>query len=148
MSGRTGFVLDGFPRTVGQAKGLDAVLRRVGRAIDGTVYVDAPQSVLIRRLSGRRVCVRCGANYHVRTMRPRRSGRCDRCGSALAIRSDDRPATVRRRLAIDRAASRPLLRYYQGRRLLHRLNGAGSIERVFARLIKLCRDNGWLNGDD
>jgi len=148
LPARRGFVLDGFPRTAGQARGLDVVLQRVRRGLDGAVYLEAPQTVLVRRLSGRRVCTRCGANYHVRTMRPRRAGRCDRCGTPLRIRDDDRAATVKRRLAVDRRAARPLLRYYQGQRLLHRVNAAGSLDQMFVRLMKVCRASGWLSIDD
>ena len=139
-----GFVLDGFPRTVGQARGLDAVMRRMRRPLDGAVYLTAPEAVLVRRLSGRRVCSRCGANFHVRTMRPKRSGHCDRCQGGLAIRQDDRPATIKRRLRIDRATASPLLRYYQQRTTLHRVNGTGPLERVFQRIRALCQRQGWL----
>jgi adenylate kinase len=139
-----GFALDGFPRTRGQAVGLDRVLSHRQASLDGAVYLEAPQSVLVRRLSGRRVCPHCGANYHVRTMRPRRSGRCDRCGTALVIRKDDQPATIRKRLAVDRAAAAPLVRYYERRGGLYRVNGAGIVGRVFARLERLFREQGWL----
>ena len=139
-----GFVLDGFPRTVGQARGLDAVIKKAGQPLDGAVYLEAPRALLVRRLSGRRVCSRCGANYHLRTMRPKQPGRCDRCGGALITRNDDLPSTILRRLAIDQAKAAPLLRYYQRQELLHRIDGRGSIERVFVRAIVLCRRQGWL----
>lgn len=139
----SGFALDGFPRTKGQAVGLDRVLSRRQASLDGAVYLDAPQSVLVRRLSGRRVCPQCGANFHVRTMRPRRAGRCDRCGAALVIRKDDQPATIQKRLAVDRAAAAPLVRYYARRGGLYRVNGAGTLERVFMRLERLFRERGW-----
>jgi adenylate kinase len=139
-----GFILDGFPRTVGQARGLDAVIRRAGQSVVGAIYLKAPRAVLVRRLSGRRVCSRCGANYHIRTMRPKRTGRCDRCQGPLIIRRDDQPATIRKRLAIDHAKSAPLLRYYRTRRMLHEIDGAGHIERAFERAVALCRRQGWL----
>lgn len=139
-----GFALDGFPRTRGQAVGLDHVLALRRAPLDGAVYLEAPQSVLVRRLGGRRVCPRCGANYHLRTMRPGRAGRCDRCAAALIIRKDDQPATIRKRLAVDRQAARPLARYYARRGLLYRVKGAGTLERVFARLERLFREQGWL----
>ena len=139
-----GFVLDGFPRTVGQAAGLDRVLRRNEAPLDGAVCLTSPESVLVRRLSGRRVCRRCGANYHVRTMRPQQAGRCDRCRGPLTIRKDDRPETIRKRLAIDRAAARPLVQYYRRHRLLTRVDGAGRIEVVYARTVTLFRRKGWL----
>ena len=139
-----GFVLDGFPRTVGQAAGLDRVLQRHTAPLDRVVYLTSPETVLIRRLSGRRVCQRCGANYHIRTMRPQQAGRCDRCRGPLTIRKDDRPETIRKRLAIDRAAARPLVQYYRRHRLLDLINGAGPIETVYARTVKLFRRKGWL----
>jgi adenylate kinase len=140
---RRGCVLDGFPRTAGQAAGLDRLLRQRGALLDGAVYLAAPQALLIRRLSGRRVCGRCGANYHIRTMRPQRAGRCDRCHGPLTIRKDDQPATIRNRLAIDRRVAEPLLRYYRRRGCLHPLNASGSPEAVFARSLRLFHRQGW-----
>ncbi len=140
---REGFVLDGFPRTRGQAEGLERVLAQRKAPLDGAVYITSPESTLIRRLSGRRVCSGCGAIYHLHTMRPKRPGRCDRCNERLSIRKDDHPVTVRRRLAVDRAEVAPLLRFYQQRKLLHYVNGAGRIERAFERLLRLYRRQGW-----
>jgi len=141
---RKGFVLDGFPRTQGQADGCDRVLRRQGTPLDGAVYLRCPPLLLIRRLSGRRVCARCGANYNVRTMRPKRAGRCDRCDGSLTVRKDDQPETISRRLAVDRKAAAPLLAYYRRKRLLFQVDGAGSLETVYGRTLKLFRRNGWL----
>lgn len=139
-----GFVLDGFPRTAGQAVALDGLLRRRQAPLDGAVYVTSPESVLIKRLSGRRVCPRCGTNYHLRTMRPQRPGRCDRCGDRLIIRKDDEPRTIRKRLAVDRETARPLVQYYRRRGLLHHVSGKGPIEVVFSRMVTLFRRHGWL----
>ena len=141
----SGFVLDGFPRTEGQAEGLDRELKAHEAPLDGAVYLTSPPSLLVRRLTGRRVCVRCGANYHIRTMRPKRPNRCDRCEGRLTVRRDDQVQTITRRLRIDRQASRPLLRYYGRHQLLYRVNGEGNIETVFARAVKLFRRLGWLN---
>ena len=141
------FVLDGFPRTRGQAAGLDRVLRRHGRVLDGAVYLTSPPSLLVSRLSGRRVCGRCGENYHVRTMRPKHPGRCDRCQGRLIIRKDDRPETIRKRLRIDRKAATPLLTYYRQRGLLCSVNGAGHVETVYRRTLVLFRRNGWVTDD-
>jgi adenylate kinase len=139
-----GFVLDGFPRTQGQAAGLSRVLRQRRAPLDGAVYLTSRQALLVRRLSGRRVCPRCGRNYHIRTMRPRRPGQCDRDQAPLEIRKDDQPETIRKRLAIDRKAATPLLAYYRRRGLLHFVNGAGHIDTVFARTLALFRRNSWL----
>ena len=143
-----GLVLDGFPRTRGQAAGLDRVLRRKGKPLDGAVYLTSPVSLLIRRLSGRRVCARCGANYHLRTMRPRRVGRCDRCLGPLISRKDDQPETIKKRLLLDRKTAAPLLTYYRRRGLLYRVDGRGRIDAVYARTIKLFRRLGWLPSHD
>ena len=144
MRTKRGFVLDGFPRTKGQAVGLSRVLAQRRQLLDGAVYLTSPPAVLVRRLSGRRVCADCGANYHLRTMKPKRPGRCDRCHGSLVIRKDDQPDTIKKRLAIDRKAAAPLLAYYQRQGLLCRLNGTGHIETVFGRTIKLFRRQGWL----
>jgi adenylate kinase len=141
---RRGFVLDGFPRTIGQARGLDRELHRLRAPLDGAVYLSAPRSILVRRLSGRRVCEQCGANYHIRNMRPRRAGWCDRCNGRLSIRKDDEPRTIARRLAIDQKAATPLLRYYKRQRKLYRLDGRGSLTSVFGKACQLFRRQGWL----
>ena len=143
---RKGFVLDGFPRTAAQAAGLDRVLRTRHQVLDAAVYLTSPYALLVRRLSGRQVCGRCGANYHIRTMRPKRSGRCDRCAGRLMVRKDDQPATIRKRLAIDRKAAAPLVAYYRRKRLLFPVDGRGHIQTVFTRTMKLFRRQGWVTG--
>ena len=145
---RRGFVLDGFPRTAGQAAGLDRVLQRQRKPLDAAVYLTSPAVLLITRLSGRRVCGRCGENYHVRRMPPKRPGRCDRCGGRLVARKDDQPATIRTRLAIDRATARPLVAYYRRRGILYPVDGTGRVERVYERTLRLIRRHGWVRGDD
>lgn len=143
-----GFVLDGFPRTAGQAAGLDRALARLQHPLDGAVYLDSPRGVLVRRLTGRRVCAKCGANYHIRTMRPKQPNRCDRCDGPLITRKDDEPRTIRKRLEIDHRAAKPLLDYYRRRGFLYRVDGAGHIETVFRRAIKLFQKQGWLTTND
>ena len=139
-----GLVMDGFPRTVGQAKGLDKFLMTRHRPLTAALYLECPQRVLIDRLGGRLVCSRCGRNYHVRNMPPKRAGRCDRCKIALSTRNDDRVDTIRKRLRIDRAEAKPLLAYYQDRGLLHRVDGTGSDVQVFRRVRTLLRAKRWL----
>lgn len=141
---RRGFVLDGFPRTAAQAEGLDAVLSRRGLPLDAAIYVTSPRELLVRRLSGRLVCSRCGMNYHVRTMKPKRLGVCDDCGAALVTRKDDQPRTIRTRLRLDAKQVKPLLAYYQQQRLLIRLNGIGQIDTVYRRSLALFAQRGWL----
>jgi adenylate kinase len=138
------FVLDGFPRTEGQAEGLDRVLVRWRTPLDGAVSLKVPEHILVKRLSGRLVCERCGANYHVRTMKPARAGVCDRCPGRLVTRKDDQPDTIRRRLVVDRQASSLLVRYYRQQGLLYEIDGRGRISGVFARAWRLFERKGWL----
>ena len=129
---RKGFVLDGFPRTLAQAEALDRLLAERGLALDRVIVLDVSESELVRRLTGRRVCRRCGASYHRSSSPPRVPGRCDRCGGELYQRDDDREATVRRRLALYEQETPPLLAYYRRRGLLTVVKGEGSVEAVAA----------------
>ena len=142
-----GVVLDGFPRTAGQAAGLDAYLERQGWPLTAAIHLRCPAPILVSRLSGRRVCSRCGANYHLRNIPPKRPGVCDACHGALVIRKDDDVSTIKKRLLIDQCEAKPLLAYYHRAGLLHRLNGSGSFEEVFARVMALVRAKRWLRHD-
>lgn len=126
-----GFVLDGFPRTLRQAEGLDRLLDEIGRPLDAVVVVSVPDDVLIRRLSGRRTCADCGAVYNVYLEPPRTPGTCDRCGGALVERPDDAAATVRRRLEVYHEQTEPLIAYYERSRTpVHRVDGDRPVEEV------------------
>ena len=138
-----GFVLDGFPRTVGQAQGLSQYLERVKKPLHGACYLACTTIVLIARLSGRRVCPDCSAIYHLRNMPSMRRGVCDRCGGHLITRKDDHVATIRRRLAVDHKESKPLLDFYKRHRLLVTINGDGDSETVYTRAMKVFRRHGW-----
>jgi adenylate kinase len=141
---RRGCVLDGFPRTVGQAQGLEKFLRQRGTSLTGVIALTCPAARLIVRLSGRQICGTCDAIYHVRRMPPKRKGVCDRCGGALTVRKDDQLKTIRRRLRVDRAESAPLMAYYRRGKLLHRVDGRGSSEQALARTMALLRREGWV----
>ena len=145
---KQGFVLDGFPRTIGQARGLDVFLKRARAPLQAAVYLACPKSILLMRLTGRRVCSQCGANYHIRNMPPKRAGVCDRCRGRLIVRKDDQPATIAKRLAIHQVEERPLLAHYRHQRLLYRLDGGGSSDQTFPRLVALLTRHGWLAGSD
>ncbi len=108
-----GAVLDGFPRTVAQATALDGMLSELGRSLGPAVYLVVDEARAVERLSGRRVCPRCGATYHLETAPPPADGRCGRCGSALVQRADDAPAAQLQRLAAYREATAPVLAYYR-----------------------------------
>ena len=107
-----GAVLDGFPRTVGQAESLGGVLSELGRKVDMVVVLEAEDDVLVRRMAGRRSCSQCGAVYNVHVSPPEQDGICDQCGGSLSLRPDDEPGTVRRRLEVYRRETAPLVRYF------------------------------------
>ena len=141
---RHGYILDGFPRTVPQAEALDRQLARHRQALDLVIYFPTSVRVIHARLGGRRVCRQCGAIYHVTNMPPKRAGVCDGCGGTIIQRTDDRAATIRRRLDVYRQDSTPLLAYYRRCGRLRRLSGDWSAEMFFARFTRLLRREGWL----
>ena len=125
-----GFILDGFPRTVAQAEGLEAVLRDRGFALDGVLSLRVPRAAIIQRLAGRRTCRNCGSLYHVIFSPPRRSGVCDRCQGELYQREDDREETVAARLDVYERQTAPLVDYYRKKDLLREIDGAGDVSGV------------------
>jgi len=122
---RRGFLLDGFPRTIEQAEALDEMLADSGRALTGVLLLDVPEEELVQRLSGRRMCRSCGANYNVIFNPPATEGVCDVCGGELYQRSDDNEETVRNRLAVYRRQTAPLIGYYEAHGLVRRFYGGG-----------------------
>jgi adenylate kinase len=129
-----GFILDGFPRTIGQAEALGGLLKDLGRPLDGVVNFEVSEPELIRRLTGRRVCRGCGHSFHVVSNPPKRDGVCDACGGELYQRSDDSEATVRNRLEVYRRQTSPLLDYYRERGLLTSVAGEGRIDDIRAAI--------------
>jgi adenylate kinase len=129
---KDGFVLDGFPRTAPQAEALDRMLAERGTPLERVVFFDVDRAELLRRLTGRRVCPRCGSTFHVVSAPPRTPGRCDQCGAELVQREDDAEAAVARRLDVYASQTAPLLAYYRERGLLAEVGGAGDVERVSA----------------
>jgi len=127
---KRGFVLDGFPRTIPQAEALARLLEELGQQLDRAIFFEVSEPELLRRLTGRRSCPTCQATYHVEGAPPRRAGVCDRCGSALTQREDDREVTVRTRLGVYTEQTAPLLDYYRRRGLLARVAGEGAIESI------------------
>jgi adenylate kinase len=109
-SSKTGFILDGYPRTIKQAEVLDDI-----EAIDAVIRLIVPERVIIKRLSSRRICKRCGAVYNTRYLKPKREGVCDLCGGTLYQREDDKADVIRERLRVYEAQTQPLLSYYQGK---------------------------------
>jgi adenylate kinase len=134
--GARGWLLDGFPRTLGQAEALDRALAEEGRKLSAVVNLEVDDESIVERMSGRRVCPKCGHSYHVLYIKPRVEGRCDACGADLRVRDDDRPETVRQRLATYQKDTAPLIDYYARQGLLVRVDGSGSPDEVRARLFE------------
>jgi adenylate kinase len=124
---RRGFLLDGFPRTLEQARALDAMLAEAGRALTDVVLIDVPEDELVQRLSGRRMCRGCGKGYHTVFDPPRKPDICDVCGGELYQRDDDNEETVRNRLQVYRRQTEPLVDYYSGRGVLETVAGGGRV---------------------
>jgi adenylate kinase len=129
-----GFILDGFPRTVRQAEVLDEALDRRGRSLTAAILIEAPGDEIIRRLSGRRICVKNQHVYHVEFDPPRVDGICDEDGSQLVQREDDEPDTIRRRLAVYREQTEPVIERYEERGILRRFDGSRSPEEVHSHI--------------
>ena len=129
-----GFILDGFPRTVGQAEYLDKALGDQGRALDAVINLDVPAMIVAERLAGRRVCGSCGASYHIRHKPPQVDGRCDSCGATLGVRADDAEDVVRSRLEVYERQTAPVLEYYRSRSRLRDVDGIGTPEVVAERI--------------
>jgi adenylate kinase len=123
---RDGFILDGFPRTIEQAKALDRQLSEMRRRITTAILIDVPDDELVRRISGRRVCVKNGHNYHVEFDPPKREDICDQDGSRLIQRDDDKPDVVRNRLRVYHEQTEPLVNYYDEQGLMRRIDGTRS----------------------
>jgi len=119
---KKGFILDGYPRNLAQAKTLEEIFSQEGISIDFVVYLDSSESVIIQRLSGRLVCSKCGANFHIKNMPPKQDKICDRCKGALYQRSDDREETIKKRLEVYKKEVAGLVEYYQKQNKLHRLD--------------------------
>lgn len=131
---RGGFILDGFPRTLEQADGLESILDAMGSKLDRVFSIRVPEAVIVERLEGRRSCAACGALYHVVFHPPAREGVCDRCQGQLYQREDDRAETIRARLRVYEAQTAPLIRYYRDRGLLKEIDGVGGVDEVQSRI--------------
>jgi adenylate kinase len=131
-----GFILDGFPRTVAQADALEGTLQRMKKALSRVILVNVDEDELVKRLTGRRVCEKCGAGYHVIFDPPKQEGVCDKCQGKLYQRDDDKESTIRNRLKVYNNQTAPLIEYYQKKQLLSMVDGMGSIEEIFGRISK------------
>src|SRR5947209_253336 len=136
-----GFILDGFPRTIDQARALDKQLSEMGRRVTAALLIDVPDEEVVRRLSGRRMCVKAGHNYHVEFDPPKHEGVCDQDGSRLVQRDDDKPEVIENRLRVYHEKTKPLVDYYDELGLMRRIDGTreaadvqGHIRAVIATL--------------
>ncbi|GGH74807.1 adenylate kinase [Compostibacillus humi] len=134
---KKGFLLDGFPRTLDQAKSLDAILDDLGVSLDHVLHVDVPEEKLMERLTGRRICPTCKTAYHVLFNPPKQEGICDKDGSALIQRDDDKPETVKNRLSVNLEQTKPLLDFYEEKGYLVKVNGDQDIDKVFQDIEKV-----------
>lgn len=127
-----GYILDGFPRTLAQAMGLDEILARREESLDAVVLIDVGAEKILKRLSRRRMCTKCNTLYNLEGDPPPETEKCGKCGSQLVLRDDDAEDTVRRRLHVYREDTLPLVEYYEAQGLLKRIDGGGGIDAVFA----------------
>lgn len=129
-----GFILDGFPRTIPQAEALDKVLTG-DKVIDKVIDIEVPDKAIIDRMSGRRVCPKCGASFHVVNIPPKKEGICDLCGESLIVRDDDKEETVAKRLDTYHSQTEPLKGYYEKQGKIITIDGTQSMDEVFASIV-------------
>ena len=134
---RGGYVLDGFPRTIPQAEVLDEALAKQGEKIDYAVDVDVPDENIVKRMSGRRACLKCGATYHIEHIPPKKEGVCDHCGEELVLRDDDRQETVMNRLKVYHEQTQPLIQYYTQKGVLKVVDGTKEMKDVFQMIVDI-----------
>ena len=132
-----GYVLDGFPRTIPQAEVLDKALTELGDKIDYAIDVNVPDENIIKRMSGRRACLACGATYHIEHIPPKKEGVCDRCGEALVLRDDDKEETVKNRLNVYHEQTQALIEYYTGKGILKEVDGTVPMDQVFEAITDI-----------
>jgi adenylate kinase len=134
---RNGYVLDGFPRTIPQAEVLTKALEEMNDAIDYAIDVDVPDENIVNRMGGRRACVTCGATYHIVHVPPKKENICDKCGSELILRDDDKPETVLNRLKVYHEQTQPLIDYYTAKGVLRTVDGTKDMNDVFAEIVSI-----------
>ena len=132
-----GYVLDGFPRTIPQAEVLENALKEINDHIDYAIDVNVPDEHIVRRMSGRRACLSCGATFHIVHVPPKAEGICDRCGKELILRDDDRPETVEKRLAVYHEQTQPLIDFYSVKGILRTVDGTVDMMDVFEEITKI-----------
>lgn len=139
---QSGFLLDGFPRTIAQAEALDGMLGEMGKRLEHVINLKVDRSLLLARLTGRRICKSCGSTYHMVFNPPKQEGVCDKCSGELFQRSDDTEEKVGTRLDEYTNKTAPLLDYYREKGLLREVNGEQDIDRVTADIVTILRGQG------
>ena len=134
---KNGYLLDGFPRNIPQANVLEEALSKLGDKIDYAINVEVPDDNIIRRMSGRRACLACGATYHIEHVPPKKEGICDKCGEELVLRDDDRPETVGNRLQVYKDQTQPLIEFYEKKGVLHNVDGTKNMNEVFEAIVTI-----------
>jgi adenylate kinase len=137
--GVSGWILDGYPRTLLQAEALSGMLEKHGLRIDKVLLIEVDPEIIVRRLSSRRVCPQCNAVYNLDTIQTAAPGVCDACGAGLVKRPDDEEETIRKRLDVYEKQTAPLIEYYREKDHLVEVNGAGGIEEINAEIIRMLR---------
>jgi adenylate kinase len=133
----SGFILDGFPRTIPQAEALASILPNLGKSIEHVINIEVDPEELVARLTGRRTCRDCGAMFHVVFQRPRQEGICDRCGRALYQREDDSEKAIRTRLSEYERQTAPLIEYYRRKGTLRSVRGSGGKDQIFQEITRI-----------
>lgn len=134
---KNGYVLDGFPRTIPQAEVLDKELTKQNESIDYAINVEVPDENIVRRMSGRRACLGCGATYHLVHIPPTKEGICDKCGKELILRDDDKEETVKNRLNVYHDQTQPLIDYYEKKGVLKSVDGTIDMMDVFKSITDI-----------
>ena len=134
---KNGFVLDGFPRTIPQAEALTAALEKINEKMDYALDIEIADEKIVERMSGRRVCTKCGAPFHIANIPPKTEGICDHCGGELEFRADDQPETVLKRLGVYHEQTQPLIEYYAKQGILKEIDGTKSVEEGFASIVEI-----------
>jgi len=134
---RDGFILDGFPRTVGQAESLEKALEKRGMKLSGVVAMIVPDEALLKRLTARRICKECSASYHLEFLKPKVDGKCDRCQGELYQRKDDSEEVILNRLKVYHDQTSPLIDFYQKRKKLYTVDGNKKIEMIFSEICDI-----------
>ena len=134
---KNGYVFDGFPRTIPQAEALTGALEAKGEKVDFAIDIEVPDEEIVKRMSGRRACLKCGATYHILFNAPKEKDICDRCGNGLTMRDDDRPSTVLNRLSIYHKQTQPLIDYYEEKGCLAQFDGTKDVEEVFRDILEV-----------